>query len=81
VPVALDKGCYIEEIARTGSPPPGEHLVGGEIVGMEHWPGVPHDTVMQPALVGKHLDHAFGTRRWVDGEENGDHAVVVRCGA
>jgi hypothetical protein len=74
VPVSVDQGCYVEEIAGAGSSPQGEGLVGGEIVGMKHRPEAQRDAVMQSASVGKHLDRAFGTGCWVYGDE----AVVKR---
>ncbi len=91
VPIVVDEGRYVEEVARTGSPPQGEHLVSGEIIGMKHRPEVQSDAVVQPASVGKHFDRAFGTRRWIDSDEAvikwwpfgavGDEILLLECAA
>lgn len=56
---------------------------------MKHRPDVQRYAVAQPASVGKHLDRAFGTHCWIDGDEAvvkwwpfgvvGDEILLLEC--
>lgn len=59
----------VVEVARAGASPQREHLVGGEVVGVQDEADVEDDARPEPSSVGEDLDGAFATGGGIDGDE------------